>query len=76
MTDDQAGFTTWKTSYRPKFFERYPFVVPATVPQTNNVQNPAQGTPVYEADVPAFGGPAEATNLPSGFVNSIPRTFS
>lgn len=49
LTDDQAGFTTWKTAYRAKFFERYPFVVPATVPQTNNVQNPAQGMAVYEA---------------------------
>lgn len=49
LTDDQAGFATWKANYRAKFFERYPFVVPATVPQTNNVQNPAQGMAVYEA---------------------------
>jgi hypothetical protein len=49
LTDDQAGFAAWKSAYRAEFFERYPFVVPATVPQTNNVQNPGQGTPVYEA---------------------------
>jgi hypothetical protein len=49
LTDDQAGFLTWKSAYRAKFFERYPFAVPATVPQTNNVQTPAQGMAVYEA---------------------------
>jgi hypothetical protein len=49
LADDQAGFATWKSAYRAKFFERYPFAVPATVPQTNNVQNPAQGMAVYEA---------------------------
>jgi hypothetical protein len=49
LADDQTGFAAWKSAYRAKFFERYPFAVPATVPQTNNVQNPAQGTPVYEA---------------------------
>jgi len=49
LGDDNAGFATWKAAYRSKFFERFPFEVPAVVPQTNNVQNPAQGTPVYEA---------------------------
>jgi hypothetical protein len=49
LTDDTAGFATWKAQYRPKFFERFPFAVPAVVPQTNNVQNPAQGMAVYEA---------------------------
>lgn len=49
LSDDAAGFTSWKASYRAKFFERFPFQVPAVVPQTNNVQNPAQGMPIYEA---------------------------
>jgi hypothetical protein len=49
LADDAAGFTNWKASYRAKFFERFPFQVPAVVPQTNNVQNPAQGMQVYEA---------------------------
>lgn len=49
LSDDNAGFASWKASYRAKFFERFPFQVPAVVPQTNNVQNPAQGMAVYEA---------------------------
>jgi hypothetical protein len=48
LGDDSAGFATWKAQYRAKFFERFPFEVPAVVPQTNNVQNPAQGMPYYE----------------------------
>jgi hypothetical protein len=49
LEDDTAGFATWKSTYRPKFFERFPFQVPPVVPQTNNVQNPAQGMPHYDA---------------------------
>ncbi len=49
LGDDAAGFATWKSGYRAKFFERFPFETPAVVPQTNNVQNPAQGMAVYEA---------------------------
>jgi hypothetical protein len=49
VEDDDEGFATWKASYRPKFFEKYPFRVPPVVPQTNDVQNPAQGMAVYEA---------------------------
>jgi hypothetical protein len=49
LGDDEAGFATWKSAYRTKFFERFPFAVPAVVPQTNNVQNPAQGMAYYEA---------------------------
>jgi hypothetical protein len=49
LSDDAAGFTSWKAAYRAKFFQRFPFAVPAVVPQTNNVQNPAQGMAVYEA---------------------------
>jgi hypothetical protein len=49
VEDDDEGFATWKANYRPKFFEKYPFQVPPVVPQTNDVQNPAQGTAVYEA---------------------------
>lgn len=49
LEDNLAGFAAWRTQYRAKFFERFPFEVPAVVPQTNNVQNPAQGMPFYEA---------------------------
>jgi hypothetical protein len=49
LEDDATGFATWKSTYRPKFFERFPFQVPAVVPQTNNVQNPAQGMAHYQA---------------------------
>lgn len=49
VADDDEGFEVWKTSYRPKFFEKYPLRVPPVVPQTNNVQNPAQGMSFYEA---------------------------
>jgi hypothetical protein len=48
LGDDAAGFATWKSAYRSKFFERFPFAVPALVPQTNNVQNPNQGMAYYE----------------------------
>jgi hypothetical protein len=44
-----AGFDTWDADYRSAFFGRFPFFVPAVVPQTNDVQNPASGTPIYEA---------------------------
>jgi hypothetical protein len=47
LGDNQEGFTTWKSTYRPKFYERFPFQVPPVVPQTNNVQNPAQGMPHF-----------------------------
>ena len=49
VEDDEAGFAIWKSTYRPKFFERFPFQVPPVVPQTNNVQNPTQGMPHYNA---------------------------
>ncbi|MES1187921.1 MAG: M64 family metallopeptidase [Myxococcales bacterium] len=49
LSDDNAGFAIWKASYRAKFFAQFPFQSPAVVPQTNNVQNPAQGMPIYEA---------------------------
>jgi hypothetical protein len=47
--NDDGGFETWKSDYREAFFARFPFAVPALVPQTNNVSNPDQGDPVYEA---------------------------
>jgi hypothetical protein len=49
LEDNSTGFDTWKSTYRPKFYERFPFQVPAVVPQTNNVQNPASGMPHYTA---------------------------
>jgi hypothetical protein len=49
LGNDDAGFETWKSDYRAAFFQRFPFAVPALVPQTNDVFDPAQGTPIYEA---------------------------
>ena len=49
LAGGDAGFTAWTAEYRSAFFSRFPFVVPAVVPQTNNVRNPAQGMAVYEA---------------------------
>jgi hypothetical protein len=53
LEDDETGFATWKSTFRPKFYERFPFQAPPTVPQTNNVRNPAQGMTVYTACVAA-----------------------
>jgi IgA Peptidase M64 len=44
-----AGFDAWTAEYRAPFFKRFPFFVPAVVPQTNNVRTPSQGMPYYEA---------------------------
>ena len=49
----QAAFVVWKTDYRSAFYERLPFVIPAIVPQTNDVNDPEQGTQIYEACVEA-----------------------
>jgi len=65
VEDDDAGFEVWKSTYRPKFYERFPFQVPPVVPQTNNVQNPAQGMPHYEACVAAQQMSPAARRAPS-----------
>jgi hypothetical protein len=44
-----SGVVTWAAEYRAPFFGRHPFAVPGLVPQTNDVRNPSQGTPIYEA---------------------------
>jgi len=64
----QTGTDTWATEYRSPFFSRHPFFVPAVVPQTNDVRNPSQGTPYYEACTLASYGEvaAPAPSLPSG----------
>jgi hypothetical protein len=51
--NDDAGFELWKSDFRPAFYQRFPFAVPSPVPQTNDVGDPGQGTPVYEACVAA-----------------------
>jgi hypothetical protein len=45
-------FEIWKSDYRTAFYDRFGFVVPPVVPQTNDVRNPDQGDPIYEACVP------------------------
>jgi hypothetical protein len=47
-----GAFDTWKASYRMPFYDRYGFQVPAVVPQTNDVRDPAAGMSFYEACVP------------------------
>ena len=47
-----APFEIWKNEYRQAFYDRFGFKVPPIVPQTNDVRNPSQGDPVYEACVP------------------------
>ena len=59
LASGDAGFSTWTSGYRAAFFTRFGFSVPAVVPQTNNVRNPAQGMPVYEACTAAASAPAE-----------------
>jgi hypothetical protein len=60
-----AGVETWKTSYRAKWFERFPFFAPEVIPQTNDVRNPAEGMPHYEACVAADAARAESRVEPS-----------
>ena len=43
-----TAFETWKTMYRPKFWERFEFNVPTPVPQTVEC-NRGELKPVYEA---------------------------
>jgi hypothetical protein len=52
LPDTQTSFMTWTAMYRSPFYARYGFKVPSVVPQTNDVRNPAQGMPIYEACVP------------------------
>lgn len=49
LENGDAGFETWTSEYRSAFYDEFGFAVPATVPQTNNVRMPANGTPIYEA---------------------------
>jgi hypothetical protein len=49
IANGTEGFTVWKNEYRMPFFERFPFSVPAVVPQTNDARNPGEGMPIYEA---------------------------
>lgn len=51
IENGDEGFATWKADYRAAFYERFPFVVPEPVPQTNDVDEPQQGTAIYEACV-------------------------
>jgi hypothetical protein len=50
-----TGFDAWKSSHRTGYYAAHPFFVPEVVPQTNNVQNPSQGDPFFEACTAASG---------------------
>jgi hypothetical protein len=41
------GFDAWQEGYRADFYARYGFFTPPVVPQTNNVNDTAAGTPIY-----------------------------
>jgi hypothetical protein len=45
-------FATWKSMYRMPFWERHPFFVPETVPQTLQCNRNGPEMPVYEACMP------------------------
>lgn len=59
-----SGFDEWKASYRDAYFQQFPFFVPDVVPQTNDVRNPAQGMPYYEACTQADVAQALEVGLP------------
>jgi hypothetical protein len=52
LLPESSGFARWKNEYRPRFFARFGFDVPATVPQVVQCPNQAQARPVFEACVP------------------------
>jgi hypothetical protein len=52
LADEATSFDTWVSAYRTPFYQRFGFKVPAVVPQTNDVRNPSQGTPYFEACTP------------------------
>ena len=79
VASGDAGFATWTQDHRSNFFSRFPFAVPAVVPQTNNVRNPSQGMPVWEAcsaasstelatSPPTRSGPRNGDRRPAGCV--------
>lgn len=52
LSDETTSLDTWVSTYRAPFYSRFGFKVPAVVPQTNDVNNPSQGTPYFEACAP------------------------
>ncbi len=62
LDNDTTGYEEWKLDYREKFYARFPFAVPAVVPQTNNV-----GETHYDACVAALQfSEARVVSPPSG----------
>lgn len=59
ILDDHA---TWASDYRAAFYQRFGFVVPDPVPQSNDRRNPDNGTQIYEACVEAWA--PELRSLP------------
>jgi hypothetical protein len=52
LGNDAAGFESWKSMYRMKFYDRFGFVVPEAVPQTLQCNRNGPMLPVYEACMP------------------------
>jgi hypothetical protein len=69
LASGDAGFATWVADYRSAFYSRFPFAIPAVVPQTNDVRNPSQGAPVYEA----CSGATAAALSETAFATRAPR---
>ncbi len=57
LDNDSSGFQVWQDQYRMAFYERFGLRVPGvdfegSLPQSNDVRNPAQGQPIFEDCVP------------------------
>lgn len=57
LSNDTAGFDSWKAEFRTPFYERFGLLVPGVdydglLPQSNDVRNPSAGQQIFEACVP------------------------
>jgi len=57
-----GGFEAWQDEYRASFYARYGFVTPAVVPQTNDLDDPGSGVPIYMPCTPDSAVTAPATD--------------
>jgi hypothetical protein len=57
VLDPETGFDAWVSDYRSAFYERFEFQVPGVhfdglLPQSNDRNNPEDGTQIFQACVP------------------------